>query len=257
MTKINADMHIHSIHSFDGTDTMYDICESAIARRLKHVCFTEHYDCDPESRSYGHFSLGEFERDVDSCQEKFGNSLEILKGIEFGEPHEYLDELERVQLYDLDVILGAVHRIKGVPIPKLVARGVEPVELLLGYYKEISSAVSTGGFDVLAHFDFPKRYLGFGYYVPDITTSIFETMLREKMALEINTSTYGIMGECCPDQEIVNSWIAAGGTQVVVGSDAHDSQSVAGHFGQAERIVSQNQSVVCGLFRNRQFYMLP
>ncbi|NLN28033.1 MAG: PHP domain-containing protein, partial [Firmicutes bacterium] len=110
--KITTDLHMHSTNSFDGKNTMREMCLAALERGLTHICFTEHYDCNPQSRAYGTYSFERYMADVEACRREFAGRIEILTGIEFSEPHKYPAELERMGRMGFDVILGAVHRIE-------------------------------------------------------------------------------------------------------------------------------------------------
>ena len=41
-----ADMHTHSIHSFDGNDSCLALCESAVRKGARAIAITDHCDID-------------------------------------------------------------------------------------------------------------------------------------------------------------------------------------------------------------------
>ena len=57
MSRIVADMHVHSTHSFDGKNSIEEMCAAAIEQGISQLCFTEHYDVNPHSSAAGYFSL--------------------------------------------------------------------------------------------------------------------------------------------------------------------------------------------------------
>jgi len=245
-------MHTHTIHSFDGKDSMRDMCAAAIERGIRHICFTEHYDLNPRSRSYGHFSLDRFERDLDDCRDEFGSSLEILKGIEFAEPHRHQDEFRKMCRNDFDVVIGAIHWLGDAPAVALAAT-LSAEELFALYYQEILAAVRFGGFDVLAHLDLPKRWVGYSCDLAATTETIFHEMLDRDIALEINTSTCRTdIRECTPGLQLVQQWKSMGGSKIVVGSDAHSASSIGGGFEQAADLLGKVK-LSSGLYRDRQY----
>ena len=84
---------------------------SAIRRRLKTICFTEHLDLDfpPE---YGTFSLdlNAYTTEVFRLQSRYEKDIEILLGIEFGmQPHLWEQYLDITNYYPFDFIIASQH----------------------------------------------------------------------------------------------------------------------------------------------------
>lgn len=237
---ITTDVHMHSTNSHDGKSTMREMCLAALGRGLTHICFTEHYDCNPHGRSRGYFSYDRYMADIEACRREFGDRIEILTGIEFGEPHKYPAELEKMGKLGFDVILGAVHRIEIGKVSTLAEDGFDPETLFRLYYEEVLAAVRQGGFHVMAHLDFPKRHTGNSCDIPELVDQILAAMIENDIVPEINTSTCDRdVKECCPDVPILARWAALGGNRVVVGSDAHATHAVARHFDEAERVLRE------------------
>jgi len=253
---IVADLHMHSTNSFDGKNSMYEMCAAAVKLGMKHVCFTEHYDFNPTSRSYRFFVREKYNQDIEQCREAFGDSLEILTGIEFGEPHKYPAEFEKVHDAGFDVVLGAVHRIGDVPVAVAAATDMPAEEIFQRYYEEVLAAVKLGGFDVLAHMDLPKRHVGSSRAFPSITEEIFWELRKRDIVPEINTSTYRSKAtECSPDLPLLQQWKWVGGEKLVIGSDAHSVGAIGQAFERAENLVRETQ-LSYGLFRNRRYHKL-
>lgn len=45
------DYHLHTIHSFDGEQTMDELCAAMVEKGVEEICITEHYEPgfpDPE-----------------------------------------------------------------------------------------------------------------------------------------------------------------------------------------------------------------
>lgn len=254
--EIIVDLHMHSTHSFDGKNSVDEMCQAAISRGMKHICFTEHYDVNPKSSSYKYFSRDKYDRDIDECREKFGDSLEILKGIEFGEPHLHPKDFDAVRDAGFDVILGAIHWIGDTPAVKLATTDIAVDRLFELYFEEILAAVEFGGFDVLAHMDLPKRHIGRSCSLPDLTRKIFDAMLRNGIIPEVNTSTCGTkVGEPSPNLQLLQQWVSVGGRELVIGSDAHKVDSIGQSFVQAKQLIEETQ-LSYGLFRKRHYHRL-
>ena len=118
------------------------------------------------------------------------------------------------------------------------------------------AAVSFGGFDALAHFDFPKRYLLESSPQNGIVDEIIQAMTRNRIALEINTSSLrkGI-GECTPDLPVIKKYVDAGFGRITVGSDAHRASDVATGIDRAGELIELSRGIA-GIFRQRSFQPL-
>lgn len=96
------------------------------------------------------------------------------------------------------------------------------------YFDELLKTVEAGGFDILAHFDLPKRF-GTKYGGPfqletfrKQVTAILEVMVDRRIGMELNTS--GLRhpcGEMFPGREILELYRNLGGKLITIGSDAH------------------------------------
>ena len=74
----------------------------------------------------------------------------------FPEPHLYPKEYEQTLSQPYDYVIGAVHYIDGMdpyftekmtyPLPKMYER----------YWEEMERMVETGGFQIIAHLDYPS-----------------------------------------------------------------------------------------------------
>ena len=47
-----VDYHVHSNNSFDGKNSIEEMCRKAIEKNLSEICFTEHFSVDPRDVSY-------------------------------------------------------------------------------------------------------------------------------------------------------------------------------------------------------------
>ncbi len=94
MVILKADLHIHSDNSCDSKSTIDQMCEGAIIKGLSAVCFTEHIDMNPKDEGYCYFQYEKYAGGVERARDKYGGQLEILKGVEFSEPHAYPREFE-------------------------------------------------------------------------------------------------------------------------------------------------------------------
>lgn len=65
------DYHVHSNNSFDGINSIYDICRSAIKHGIYEICFTEHFSVDPKDVSYGVLDYNKYHEEIKTFKEYF------------------------------------------------------------------------------------------------------------------------------------------------------------------------------------------
>ena len=87
---ITADYHVHSYFSGDSDTPMEQMVQTAIAKGLKHICFTEHMDLDFPYEVTGD-KPGMWEVNVDSylyellkMRNKYESQIKIQFGVEIG-----------------------------------------------------------------------------------------------------------------------------------------------------------------------------
>ena len=204
MSNLICDMHIHTKYSCDSDIELEAYCIEAIQKGLHAVCFTEHVDCNINDYGYEYYDANKFFDDFIFVKEKYNGKINLLCGIEFSEPHLYQNQLSEYKKLPYDCILGSIHWwYKDMFISRMVKAGI-PVEICYeNYWNEILAAVKFGGFDVLAHIDFPKRYYNKLIIDSDKLNEICNEMVRNNICLEINTSSLRKKSaEAMPDKEI-------------------------------------------------------
>jgi len=255
---IIADSHTHTTFSGDARDDMSNMCRAAIAKGLSHICFTDHLELNPTDESYGIFDYDRYSAAIDRVREEFAGRIHILKGIEFSEPHVFRKEYEELLNKEFDLIMVGIHYVR-------MSVGLHWLEddaclyeyarqnLYRQYYEELLQVVKLGGFDVLAHFDNPKRYLKESTQESELIDEILQELVGREMVLEINTSPLRRgCAACAPDAEILKRYSQLGGARVTVGSDAHSSEEIAADFDYAERLVTDH-CLRLGIFKGRRF----
>jgi histidinol-phosphatase (PHP family) len=258
------DYHVHPDFSVDACGTVDEYCERALRRGLSGLCFTSHFDSNPDSDGRANrvkvdgeilpatvANMRPYVEAVLAGREKYAaRGLRVLLGVEFGwyprcEPvAEHL-----LNTYEFDYALCGIHELENIclcsghRISRCYSR-YDSIEFVRRYFREARSAAMTGLFHTLAHIPYYLRYApGFygegmlTHHVPHID-SLLEACLRTDTELEINTS--GIRhgsGYYYPIESIIGVARTAGVRVRRLGSDAHHPDHLALDFDNAVRFL--------------------
>lgn len=250
-----ADYHIHPDYSKDATGSIDEYCQRALELGLKEICFTTHYDCDPDRKDVDPFmridgelvplsveATKSYIEDVRRADKRFrSRGLSVRAGLEVDYAPPYEQTLrEQLACYDLDYVLGAVHCLDHIAITAsneatayFEANNLET--MVSGYYEVLRQAVESGLFDVMAHLDIYKKY-GLGFYGEEVLAAhrglvepILQIMAERAVGMELNT---GVLRrghrECSPGLEIVRLGLSMGVKITAFGSDAHKVEQLGG-----------------------------
>jgi histidinol-phosphatase (PHP family) len=222
-----CDYHVHTIFSPDSRQSMAGQCARAAALGLREICFTEHMDFD--APSLGYYDAEAYFKELNRLRERYAGRLRILAGLEFSEAHRHPEALAEAQTRPYDFILGSVHYWIGGLFPSQMAeQGMDVRRCFALYWDEMLRMVRCGGFDCVAHLDFPKRYFHALHYGQEKLDEIFSVMRQNGLILEINSSSLRMgCGEPMPGRALLERYKAHGGKYVTLGSDAH----TAAHLG--------------------------
>ncbi|MHB8313797.1 MAG: histidinol-phosphatase HisJ family protein, partial [Candidatus Dormibacteria bacterium] len=244
-----ADLHLHSQFSWDATQgSMEESCRHALDLGLKVIAFTDHAD---RAESGGaELQISGYRESIALCRRRFPR-LNILSGVELGEPHRFPDWAQGVLAEgDFDVVLGSVHCVEMatdlVECSHAAAEGlISPRELIRGYFAELMRLLqSPVEFGVLAHLEYPKRYWRSDW--PPYRTSdyreeiqaVLEAAAGRGVILEFNTTSgWDPRRGLCPAPEVIHWWREAGGRAVSMGSDAHRPNDVGNGLNLARQVL--------------------
>ena len=237
-----ADTHMHSIYSYDGQMCLEDMVKKGLQLGLQYMAFTEHLE-------FGQISLKQFlnrfsvyYEEVERLQEKYP-TITLLKGVEFTNPELYPKELESIQTLPLDYIIGSNHAYKDIQSEK---------DLLL-YYQRILSMVKQGGIDSLGHMDYVRRKIDDSGIEEDVFKEIFSYLIRQSIALEINSSARRRKGlDSFPSKEKLTLFQNMGGSKVTIGSDAHRLNEIYDSIADIDSTYAFQK----GLYLKRKFISL-
>lgn len=242
------DFHIHTNNSPDAGQTIDEVCGSAISKGLEGIAITDHVDMWFYDRDDTEKRISKSISDMTAAREKYGDKLDIMKGVEMA---EYLFDPKKAEiimkLTDYDVILGSVHSVLYDDWTDSYSRldfseAAAPIEKIKGfireYFKKVYEMAEMTDFDVLTHLTCPLRYIN-GKYGRAVDSADFKAeiedilklIIKKGVSLEVNTSGVGTaLDSTMPDSDIIKLYYDLGGRKVTVGSDAHTPDMIANGF---------------------------
>lgn len=252
LSGIVADMHTHSENSHDSECAVEDMCLSQICKGTKIMAVTDHCDIfrykerdifKPILTSYN---------TVKELNQKYKDKCLLLSGVEIGEGFWHPDVCkEIIDFLPYDVILGSVHctRYKKFANPYSVidfsSFAKEDIERYLStYFDDMITMINSLDIDILAHLTCPIRYIC-GKYGKQVDMSLFEEkietilslIIKNEIALEINTSSYDLLNDFMPSERILKRFYDMGGYLITLGSDAHKKDDASKNFDDAIKII--------------------
>lgn len=269
------DQHLHSRHSIDCKTEPRANVESAIAKGLAGLTFTEHFDTHPLDFPRCVFDYADYAAGIDRLREEFGSQLFIGKGIEVCFQPQRMDYiLNFLDKHDFDLVLVSVHYFSGVPVhPKENWEGIDPAAGTRQYLEDVLAAVqfiekihAKHGrvFDVLGHLDVVKRYTHRYYGTYDISpfANIVDDILRACIAAdltpEINTSSLRMgLEETMPNATTFRRYVELGGRAISFGSDSHRPEDIGAGFDIAAQMLCTAGLQGLAVFKQRSRIVLP
>ena len=234
------DMHVHTLYSSDSHTPMEAHVRGALERGLETVCFTDHVDFNPVDYGYLFYRPDDYFQGLDAVRSQYGDRLEILAGMEFGETHLYRDQLLDLTRRPYDFVIGSVHWVDDIFPGDAAKRGIPAAEYFDRYWQVMLEMVKRGGFDALGHVDFPKRYYGELRWSEPVLREIFARLLDSGAVLEINTSSLRKgLDEPMPGAALLELYREAGGRWVTVGSDAHVPEDLHAGYDAAAALLGR------------------
>ncbi len=234
-----SDCHTHSNVSYDGDCDMKDMCERALSLNLYYYALTDHCECErfyDKEQSYKPVVKKAIEQ-MEQMKTDFSDKLNIIKGIELGQPVYDLEVANMVlQNYNYDFVIGSVHALNDGTVDFYFwdenDKNVEPV--LQKYFDELHRLIDFNNFDTLAHITYPLRYIVGRCKISidmdlffDNCKKIFKRLIDDGKALELNTSPLRSYPEIFDiDIKLFEMYYKMGGKLFTVGSDAHNTKDL-------------------------------
>lgn len=263
-----VDIHNHTIHSFDGHYSVDDMCEAAIAKGIRTIALTDHIEMDFFREQNFDKTADESFDDIKRAKEKYKDKIEVLVGVEMGQPTFNVEEsIALMNNKDYDVVIGSIHN----PRNKLdfyyydYSKDVDVDELLKEYFDELKIMASWAKFDTLGHITYPLRYI-VGEYGINVDLSKYQKDIDEFLSLlaendkpiEINTS--GLrqkIGVTMPNEPFIKRFKELGGKYVTLGSDAHYTEHIGMGIDEGMKLAKECGFDSALIFRHRQPVEIP
>lgn len=245
---ILTDLHMHSTHSLDGNHTIAELCEQALALGLTHIAVTDHVEWLPD----GVHQRPDFDRyfaELHHCQQRYAaRGLTLWSGVELGNPHEHLAEVEDLLArYSFDMVIGSLHWLQGRNIHYVDCfDGRQPEDVYTLYFEELARIAASVDCKVIAHFDriFWPGTVRFGppaiERIEQPVRKAMRAVVQHGRILELNTRFLTYVPGWNPALETVLRWYREeGGQFVAVNSDAHRASEIGRNREIGEALVER------------------
>ncbi len=241
VTWIKKDFHVHESHSSDAPlATVEKYCRVAERRGIDEICFTTHLILTGPDVQHGISpeKIPEYLQEIQTAQES--TTVKLRTGLEvdwFPQEERRIEAI--LDEHPLDLVLGSMHYVRGIDIGSrrqspafFLGKKVE--DALEIYYEEWRKAVESGLFDVMAHPDYFRKYLGLSHSTPisweDYGSTVYEaidSLKCHRVGIEVNPSgwRHGIR-DVYPIGGFLEAANKAGVEKVTVGSDCHSWESL-------------------------------
>ena len=244
---MRADVHMHCGFSNDSETRPEDMVESAIAKGLSVICFTDHYDKD--NLDWGDeaiFDVESYFQKMIELQEEYRDQIDIRIGAEIG-MQPYLAEYYQnfMAQHPFDFVIGSVHSVLEHDVAlEFFQKHSDPEGYKIYFEEMLQDVQKIKSYDVLGHLDYIVRYSNQGSKGFDLNDymDIIEEILKQVIAhgkgIEMNMSglKYGL-GAPHPQPEIIKRYRELGGEIITVGADGHIPEHIAYDYHLADDIL--------------------
>ena len=243
-----ADYHIHTSFCNHANGTMKEYVRFAITAGLSEIGFSDH--CPLPSQFDSHYrmlpdELPIYLKIIADLQTRF-REIHIRIGIELDYIESATDYLKKfVAENNFDYVIGGVHYLNNDSDSHLSYLNDLPREkksaLFCKYFESIQQAANAGIFDIIAHFDLPRRFWG------DLDDEsvwcakmALETIKKNDLCLEINTSGFRTKSvlEPFPGKNLLHL-VREMDIPVTLGSDSHSPLDVGSYFREAIALLKE------------------
>ena len=237
-----ADYHIHTSLCNHASGTMRQYVKAAINTGLKEMGFSDHNPFEDNYVSAYRMRPRDFEvylNTIEDLRVSFPE-INIKTGIELDFIPSAIDYIEEfAKQYQFDYIIGSVHYLEMNGLKNVTylndLHENDVARLFNIYFESVAKGASTGIFDIIAHFDLPRRFWG---DLPGESYKYAEDALKtikdNDVCIEINTSGFRTknVGEPFPGNHILEM-VKEIDIPITLGSDSHTPEDVGSYFPEA------------------------
>ncbi len=244
-----VNLHNHTVYS-DGVNTMEENIESAIAKNMVALGFSDHSytPCD-ESYCMKLKDYGPYLQEISQLKEKYKGQISIYAGLE-------LDHDSDPDTTAFDYCLASVHYIvrngKTYPIDHSLVQqeacckelfGGDKLAMAKCYYDQLTKHVKRCNPTFVGHFDVITKFS----YMPEedpryreIAENALEEIVKVCPYIEVNT---GAIARKCKDtpypaRHLLQKMLALG-ARPVLGSDSHQKENLIFWFDEAVQLLKE------------------
>ncbi|MDO4269868.1 MAG: histidinol-phosphatase HisJ family protein [Eubacteriales bacterium] len=259
---MRVDLHMHTGYSVDAASpqTAAQKVRACAEAGLDIIGITDHLDFFRRRGPSENRDAEACLRDIRAAKEAFADQIEVLVGIEIGQVHADPAAGEFIRSHELDMVIGSLHAMPNdLDIYFHDFARLNCDAFLRDYFDELLKMERYGGFDVLAHIDYPLRVMRHGDYVPsfdqymDRVRQVLRACVERGYALELNAA--GVAGwqrKVGPPQNILYEYKRLGGERISIGSDSHALDTVGRGVGDCVENAKKAGFSSVTVFRNRR-----
>ncbi|GAC1432231.1 MAG: histidinol-phosphatase [Thermoanaerobaculia bacterium] len=238
-----TDYHTHTYRCGHAAGTLREYIDAAVARGIDEIGLTDHLWLyfEPPAKRNPTYAMSEEEyprhyEEMVMLREEYRDRIRVRVSVEAdyieGRENDLLSILGR---FEFDYILGSVHFMDGwvIDAPEYADRyrHERVAEIYRRYYRRLQQAIGLGCFDLLAHFDLPKK---FGFLPEeDISALVGETLdVAAAAGVAIEISSAGLrkpIGEIYPARAILRQ-MHKRDIPIALSSDAHAPGEVGADY---------------------------
>jgi histidinol-phosphatase (PHP family) len=258
--------HNHTVWS-DGSATIEAMVDGAGKAGFDELGISDHFALMPDARPLSWAMkpvlLSEYASEIYRAAAN-ADGLIVRLGLEVDYFPETIERSRRMLApYPFDYLIISVHFIDNFPIDMSAGPWKELSEnsrneIWRQYWQRLRAAAETGWFDILGHFDLPKK---FGYFPTiDLTKealAVLDAVAAAGMTIEINTAGWNKpVREAYPSLFYLKE-ARRRNIPLVINADAHKPADLAGHFDRARALAAEAGYSELVRFHQRRRYPYP
>jgi histidinol-phosphatase (PHP family) len=281
------DYHAHTAVTIDSDSTVDECCKRASELGLAEIAFTNHIILGNSDYCMSLPGLMDLWEQIQVCQKNYpelklrlGAEMDYFEGRE-EEISAIIHSYEANIGQPFDFVMGAVHYLRGIFFssdiyaPNLfLKQGTDNPEdrknflvvLYSEYFEQVSKAIRSGLFDIIAHIDLIRKFtddlaprLSFETYSVS-AENVVQALIDSNVGVEINTK--GLtrkLKEIYPSDQLLSLYIERAKERhiepiITMGSDSHQAKNVGSLLEEGTRaLLKTGGTALTGFTQRRQY----